>query len=187
MKKTCIILSLLFTASCLYSQNFIMGVQYGIGSQHFTRSSDDLKTAAYITHHGSLMFEFSPYYSLLFINAGAEYTTHDLGTEVCIPLSVRIAPGKKVRPFFEIGGYYNYALSDFEDEYQFENDFGALGRAGLLFYVSKRFRIELSYFRNYGLTPALKEEVLLPLDQVSIEPYKRFEQGASLRLKFRLY
>lgn len=169
----------------IHGQDFIVGIQYSIDNQNFIRHSDDFKTPDFKSSKIGLITEFSPFFSKFFISTGAEYMMNDIGNSISIPLTFRLALGEKIRPFIEGGAYYNYVLEDSEDEYIYKSDLGAKTEIGLLFILNKKWRIEAGYNYNFGFTPALEEEILLPLNQVSIEQYRRRESGFSFRVKHR--
>ena len=186
IKLSLIVLFLGLNSLC-FSQDFLVGLQYGYGNQSFIRTSDKFVTHNYPTHRAALMLEFSPYYSLLYITTGAEYYMHDLGSELNFPLTFRVSPGKKIRPFVELGVWYNLSLTDPEDEFRNLNDLGMLVRGGLLFSLSEKIQLELGYNYNYGLITALEEDILQPLEQVDTEEYRRIFKGFTGRLTFQLY
>jgi len=166
-------------------QDFILGLKYGYGTSSFVRQSDDRKTPAYTTHKVALTTEFSPYYSKLFIASGLEYEMHELANGLTIPLSVRIVLGKTIRPFFEGGGYFTYSFTDPQDDYIVKNDLGAKVAAGIMLYLKQHWRLELGYYYRAGLTPALEEEIPLPLDQVTTEEYRRKAGTVEIAVKYR--
>lgn len=167
-----------------HSQNFVAGIQYTIDKQYFVRQSDDLHTPTGESNKAGLILEFTPYYSKFFIASGAHYMMNDLGNSIMVPLTFRLALGKKIRPFAETGGYYNHVLEDISEDFSLKNDVGVLSEIGVIFSLSKHWRLEAGYNYILGLTPALEEEILLPLNQVSLEHYRRNERGFAFRAKF---
>lgn len=187
MKKLPVFFLFLLIGAVSFGQDLLMDLEYGVGNQHFNRLSDDEVTPDYLTQHAGLLFEFSPYFSMLYIKTGAEYAFSDLGSEIRFPLSFRIAADKKFSPFAELGACYNVVLQDTEDDYLQRSDFNLFGRAGLTLRIKEKFYLELSYRYVYGLTTRLEEEVLLPLDQKLTEEYRGILQGLSLSFKYRLF
>jgi hypothetical protein len=180
---------ILFSAAgmLVYCQDFNLGIQGGAGYQYFKPISENSQTPDLLTPGAGLSFEFSPYYSLLFVTSGAEYFWNDLGSGLAIPLTFRVEPGKKIRPFAEGGICYNIVINDIQDDFLVRNDLAGMLRLGVLLQLKNKFAIELSYYRLNGLTTGLEKEILLPLGQTDIEKYRRHEQGFSLRLKYQLY
>jgi hypothetical protein len=156
-----------------HSQNFVAGIQYTIDKQYFVRQSDDLHTPTGESNKAGLILEFTPYYSKFFIASGAHYMMNDLGNSIMVPLT-----------FAETGGYYNPVLEDISEDFSLKNDVGVLSEIGVIFSLSKHWRLEAGYNYILGLTPALEEEILLPLNQVSLEHYRRNERGFAFRAKF---
>lgn len=168
-----------------FSQDFHLGAKYGIGSAGYTRQSDNFKTDHYSFNKGALTFEYSPFLSHLFIGSGVEYQISDLGNTLSVPLTFRLAFRKKVRPFVECGGYYNYNLDDNDDLYTIKNDLGAKVGCGLLIHMGKRWRFDAGYFHRFGFTAGLKEEILLPLEQIQLENYRLNEGSFEFCIKYR--
>lgn len=192
MKKSllyhCIYFIILFAFSFTFqakAQDFILGLKYGYGNSTFIRQSDNLKTPTYKTHKAALIAEFSPYYSRLFIITGAAYEINDLSQNITIPLTLRVVFGKTVQPFIEGGAYYSYVLNDESDDFILKNDLGAKVMAGLLINLGKNWRLELGYNYRFGFTKALEEEILLPLNQVMLEEYRRISGSIDLGIKYR--
>lgn len=187
-KTTCVLLLLVSLLPVLKAQDFIIGVEYGMANQQFERQSDQLQLEDYRTQLAGLMLEFSPYYSSLYITSGAKLKMSELGTEMQIPLTFRIAPGKTIVPFVELGAWYDMALKDSpDDEYTLKNDIGLLAHAGVMFEVSKKLHLEVGYNYQYGITTSMEQEVLLPLNQTATEEYRQQLKGFSFRVKYRIY
>lgn len=180
-----IILLLYCIPTHVTAQDFILGLKYGYGNSTFTRQSDNLKTPTYKTHKAMLIAEFSPYYSRLFIITGAAYEMNDLSQNITIPFTLRVVFGKTIRPFIEGGAYYSYVLNDESDDFTLKNDLGANVMAGLLINLGKNWRLELGYNYRFGFTKALEEEILLPLNQVMLEEYRRKSGSVDLGVKYR--
>ncbi len=169
----------------LMSQSFTIGMKYGIGNNHYQRQSDDVETTDYRFNKGALVMEFSPFFSKLHIGTGVEFQTDDLGDILSFPLTARLAFGKKVLPFVEGGGYYNYVLNDIEDSFIMTNEAGAKAGCGLIFNLGKRWRFDAGYYRRFGFTAGLEEEIILPLDQIQTEYYKLREGSFEFSMKIR--
>jgi hypothetical protein len=179
------IILFILSYSLSIAQDINVGLKYGIGSTHYFRLSDDAKTDNYRVNKGAFVLEFSPFLSKIFICSGFEYITNDLGAKLSVPLTFRLAFFKKVRPFLEGGGYYNLTLSDKADSYLLKNDLGAKVGCGLMVHLSKRWRIEGSYFRRFGFTSGLEENIILPLGQVQVEEFRLKESSIEFCMKYR--
>ncbi|MBN1951887.1 MAG: hypothetical protein JW801_11860 [Bacteroidales bacterium] len=187
-KLSYILLLLIAGTSALKAQDFLLGVEYGYAKNLYERKSDQLQTKEYPTHQTSLMLEFSPYYSSLYITSGARMKFSELGKEIQFPLTFRVAPGKTIKPFVELGAYYDLAIQDDQvDDYLLKNDLGLLLNGGIMFKFGKTLSLEAAYNFQYGITPSLEQEVLLPLEQSETEQYRQIAKGFTVRLKFRLY
>ena len=183
--KVCSIFLLLTIVCPAMGQDFIIGMKYGYGNTTFTRQSDNRKTPAYSSHRASLVAEFSPYYSRLFIISGIEYEIQDLTNSLNIPLTLRIVLGNTIRPFLEGGGYFTYSLTSQAEMYTIKNDLGAKISAGLSIHLNKKWRLEAAYIYYAGFTTALEEKLLLPLDQYTLEEYRRRSGFATIGIKYR--
>lgn len=167
------------------SQDFILGLKYGYGNNTFIRQSDNKKTPAFATHKLGLVAEFSPYYSRFFIISGIEFEMNDLDKGITIPFSVRVVLGNTVQPFIEGGGYYHYSLTDLSEDFSVKNDLGVQVMAGFLVKLNKNIRLELGYNYRLGLTKALEEEIILPLNQIMLEEYRRKSGSIDVCIKYR--
>jgi len=167
------------------AQDYILGLKYGYGSNTFIRQSDNKKTSAFATHKLGLVAEFSPYYSHFFIISGIEFEMNNLDKGITIPLSLRVVFGNTVQPFIEGGGYYHYSLTDLSEDFFLKNDLGAKVMAGFLIKLNKNIRLELGYNYRVGITKALEEEIILPLNQIMLEEYRRKSGSIDLSVKYR--
>ena len=167
------------------AQDFIIGSKYGYGKSNYKRQSDGLMISSEPTHRVGISLEFSPYFSRFFVVSGIEYETNKLGNSISIPLGIRITLGKTLRPFFEAGGFFSYPLLSKQTDYTLEKDFGARVGGGLIYYINKRWRTELGYFYRFGFKSVLREEIQLPMDQVTIEQYDLRAGNLELCVKYR--
>ena len=183
--RFCLLLIFFSLVMPVQAQDIVVGLRYGYGQNTFTRQSDAVKTPSYSTQKVGLVGEFFPYYSRLSVLSGVEYEFNKLGKSITLPLSVRILFGTTVRPFIEGGGYYTISLDKQSEDFILKNDLGAKAAAGLQINLNKHIRMDLSYTFRYGMTKALEEEILLPLNQVMIEEYKRKSGSIDLSIKYR--
>ncbi len=183
--KVCTIFLLLTFMCTAKGQDFIIGMKYGYGNTTYSRQSDNRKTPAYSTHRASFVAEFSPYYSRLFIISGIEYEIQNLTNSLTIPLTLRIVLGNTIQPFVEGGSYFTYSLTDQAEMYTIKNDLGAKISAGLSMHLNKRWRLEAAYIYYAGFTTAFEEKVLLPLDQYTLEEYRRRSGFTTIGIKYR--
>ncbi len=184
LKYIVICLNLGFTLQS-FSQDFIIGPKYGYGKTTYKRQSDELIIPSQPNQRIGISLEFSPYYSKFFVVSGIEYETNDLGSSLSIPLGIRIAIGNTFHPFIEAGGYFSYPLKSKQTEYTLETDLGARVGLGLMYFINKRWRIELGYFYRFGFKGVLGEEIQLPLGQVTIEQYDLRAGNLELVVKYR--
>lgn len=166
------------------AQDLLIGGRIGAGKTTFTNQVSDDKLNHEQLNFG-VSFAFSPYFSKLFILSGAEYESSPLGSWFVIPLSARIAPGEKFRPFADIGAFYAHNIDEAQDRYLIKNYAGIATAAGFLWHVNKRWRIEGAFRMRFGLTPAIEEPIPLPGGQMSYDTFLTRTTGVTVATFYR--
>jgi hypothetical protein len=169
----------------LKGQDYLVGLKYGLGNMNYIRQSDNIKLKSGLDQKIGLVVEFSPFYSNLFFISGIEYEMSKYANILSIPLSIRLAFGKKFLPFIEGGGFYNSILESKTEDFVLKNHLGGKTGIGLMVAPNKSIRFDIGYFWRFGFTPGLEEEVLLPLDLIQHEEYKMHEGSLEFSIKYR--
>ncbi len=165
-------------------QDFLVGGKVGIGKATFRNQNTDERVDETISRYG-LSLGFSPYFSKLFIQSGAEIETSSLGSFMTVPLTIRVAVGEKVRPYVDLGGYYSFSTRSKQDEFLVQNNGGLKAGLGMLYLLDKRWRIEAGLAFRYGLSPTFEEEILLPGNQSVFDPYLERSLSFELGMAYR--
>lgn len=186
--KIKIILFLLFITLIpvrTFTQEFVIGAKFGIGSSKYKRQSDDVKTENYLTQKYALSLEFAPYFSKFFIVSGFDFENNSLGTNLMIPLGLRIVVGEKFKGFIEGVGYYSIKLKTKSEDYILINGGGIKLGTGIQYKFDNHWLIEIAYSGRFGFSPHLKEEIILPGYQIIYEKYTLTSHQIELCLKYR--
>jgi len=181
-----LVVSLLFLVnSSLSGQDFIFGAKYGYGTVDYTRQSDNQELEVSPQHRVAFVMEFSPFLGSVYFISGLEYISNNYTASLSVPLTIRVTAGKKIRPFIEVGAYYNNCLTNRTENFTIKNDLGAKTGTGLLLAPNKWLRIDAGYFWRIGLTPGIGEEILLPLGQIQYEVYHLREGSFEVSIRYR--
>lgn len=168
-----------------YAQEFVVGAKFGIGNSRYKKQSDGFKTEKYLTQKYALSLEFAPYFSKFFIVSGLYFENNSLGTNLMVPLGLRLAIGKKFKGFIEGAGYYSKNLKTNSEDYILINGGGIKLGAGIQYKFDNNLLIELGYSGRFGFSPHMQKEIILPGYQITYEKYTLSSHQIELCLKYR--
>ena len=180
-----LLLLLILYAIPAESQDIIVGVKAGIGNVKFQNQNTSAILKGNTVTRAGISLAFCPYFSKMFIVSGAEFESSKIGNFISVPLGIRLAFGEKVKPFFEFGGYYSFALNSKIDKYLLKNNAGARVGLGIEYALDKRTRLEIGYFQRFSLNPAIEEEIELPANQYAYDGYLMRGGNLEIGVKYR--
>jgi opacity protein-like surface antigen len=167
------------------AQDFIVGLKAGTGKGSYKRIDKTNRTTPIRYNQYGISLAYSPYISKLSFESALEFEKNDSASYIYIPMGFRITLGKKLRVFFEGGGYYSILNHSYTKKFIMKNDFGGRIGIGLIYAVNKRWRIETGYYRLFGLGSPLNYNRMQPGNSYITEKYKLSSYNVELALKYR--
>lgn len=150
------------------AQSFSVGLNYGFGNATYrlVENSEELHRENF--SRIGIPVSFSPFLSNFSIVSGTELEYRDIGNYLTIPAILRVDLGKTLKVYGECGLYYSFLLKKGFTEYIVDKDWGGRTGLGLIYSITKKWRVDLAYNFNYGFAESVKTEKQLPFEQIKI-------------------
>ena len=162
----------MFICPQIKSQDFILGVKYGVGGGKYVKSMDVTDIHSHVIHSFGLTMGFSPFFSRMAFISGLTYDLSTRADYITVPLGARIFVGNNYRLFLEGNLRYSFLTKDRDVNYNYVDVLGTNLTFGFEIASHSKMRWEFLITRSVDSKTSLIEERPAPFNQTTKVKYR---------------